>query len=406
MPLTHAGPPPEPSEQVLPAETREGLSAGLTPPLLNMPPGAPADIVPPPPTVQLAPTPPHPGFWWSLIWCVFFLLVTQIPGAFVFVFVYAVVGLIESGGSLDQLLRITDSRSLFQTRAASVAMFACMAVTEVLVIGVSWLVTRLVVGRDWPRQMGVRRPGITHLILVLVSFPAMLILSNGLYVLIHDILHIPSFGDLGTGGMDEVLKLAASWPWFLGVLVIGVGPGIGEELWCRGFLGRGLVGRHGPILGVLMTSFYFGLIHLDPAQGLAVMGMALWLHFVYLTSRSLWMPVLLHFMNNGLAVVLTGLAVGKELDEASFPAAMFGAAAVLLGAVAWALYQSRARLVDMGDGPIWRPDFPGVAHPPQGSGTRVARPWPSWLALLLVVLAVAQFAAVWYWLENAGKMGS
>ena len=27
------------------------------------------------------------------------------------------------------------------------------------------------------------------------------------------------------------------WPWYLGVLIIGIGPGIGEELFCRAFLG-------------------------------------------------------------------------------------------------------------------------------------------------------------------------
>ena len=30
-----------------------------------------------------APPRPHPGFWWSVLWCIGFVLVTQIPGAII-----------------------------------------------------------------------------------------------------------------------------------------------------------------------------------------------------------------------------------------------------------------------------------------------------------------------------------
>src|SRR3954468_23799191 len=121
---------------------------------------------------------------------------------------------------------------------------------------------------------------------------------------------MPSLSDTGLGGMEEMEKAFGSWPVLLGVFLIGVLPGIGEELWCRGFLGRGLVGTHGVVLGILGTSFLFGLIHVDPCQGTMAMLMGVGLHVVYQLTRSLWMPMLLHFLNNSLAVVMARVAKG------------------------------------------------------------------------------------------------
>jgi hypothetical protein len=183
------------------------------------------------------------------------------------------------------------------------------------------------------------------------------------------------------------------------VLVIGAGPGIGEELWCRGFLGRGLVGRYGWLLGVVFTSFYFGFIHIDPAQGLYAMLVGLCLHFVYLTTRSLWVPMLLHTLNNSLSVVVTRIPQLKEFDSApgtAFPVAVFVSAAVLLVAVGWALYQSRARLVAAAGEAAWRSLYPGVEYPPPDSDTRVAHPRPSWAAALAAGGAFAAFVFCCY----------
>src|SRR5262249_4987012 len=212
--------------------------------------------------------------------------------------------------------------------------------------------------------------------------PAIVVLANGVYALARRCL--PGLADLlgvPLPGMEEMVKEFGTWPVALSVLLIGAGPGLSEELWCRGFLGRGLVGRYGPVLGVLFTAFYFGLLHVDPRQGTmaAVMGVAL--HFVYLTTRSLWMPMLLHFLNNSLTVIGAHYGHGLEVldkDPEKIPPDVYLAAGALFAAVAWALYRSRARLAaaDGTDSPPWRPPFPGAAYPPPGSGTAVVRPRP------------------------------
>jgi hypothetical protein len=192
------------------------------------------------------------------------------------------------------------------------------------------------------------------------------------------------------------VKVFSSWPWALAVLLVGVLPGIGEELWCRAFLGRGLVGRHGVVWGVIFTSFFFGAIHVHPVQGAVAALLGLWLHFVYLATRSLWAPILLHFLNNSLAVTAMRFESLKAIEESpgAIPRYVFLAAGVLFLAVAAALYQSRARLVgEDGGPPTWQPDFPSVEWPPEGSGTRVACPWPSLEVTVVTVVAFLAFVA-------------
>ena len=210
----------------------------------------------------------------------------------------------------------------------------------------------------------------------------------------------PLLGSGGLTGMEEMAEMFASWPVAAAVLVVGVFPALSEELWCRAYLGRGLVGAHGPFWGVLLTSLLFGLIHFDPCQGTMAVLMGLVLHALYLATRSLLVPVLMHFLNNSLAVLLARLPGAAALERQSVTpdsdglsvAALMLTGALLLGATLGALYRCRARLVGPAEGLTWQPPYPGVALPPPGSGTRVWAPRPSPLAVLSVVVALMLFA--------------
>jgi membrane protease YdiL (CAAX protease family) len=336
---------------------------------------------------------PHPGFWWALLECLGFLLVTQVPGALVGLGLMLVVYLARP----DLARGINKIGEFYDSWLGQLSLAVAFVITELLVVGVSWLVIRLVVGRDWPRVLGLRRPGGFHVLLVLVGFPAFVLLGNGAFVLLRHVLHVPSFSDLGVPGMEEMVQVFNSWPAAFAVLVVGLGPGVGEELWCRGFLGRGLVGRYGWFAGMLATSFFFGLIHVDPCQGAMAMIMGMWLHFVYLTTRSLWLPMLVHFLNNSLSVLSSRLPVLQQIEEGrEIPLVVYGAAAFLLAAIGYALYQSRSRLAaaEGGEPALWQPPYPGVEYPPPNSGTRVVHPRPSAAALAAVAAGVLVFVGV------------
>ena len=126
--------------------------------------------------------------------------------------------------------------------------------------------------------------------------------------------------------------------------------------------------------------------------------MGLWLHFVYLTTRSLLLPMLLHFLNNSLSVLAIRAPQLQtiELHPSDIPWLVYVSALLLLGGVAFALYQSRARLGAMSAEQIlvWRPPFEGVEYPPSDSGRRVVHPSPSLAAGVLAGGGFLLFAYV------------
>lgn len=381
-----------------PADRPDG--AAITPPLPEyqapppaegerppLPPGWRPEVEVPERSLRQEPIRPHPNFWWSILWCVLFLFITQIPGAVLAVLI--AIGLTLVVPDRFSFAGADTQAALLKSEAMSVGLAIGVFVIELMVVGFSLLVIRLVVGREWPRQLALRRPGLAHTLLALVSLPAFILLGNAAYEVLRNTLHLPSLSDYGFGGMEEMVDVAAKWPWGFAVLVIGLGPGIGEELWCRGFLGRGLIGNYGAVLGVIFTAFFFGAIHVDPCQGTMAMFMGLWLHFVYLMSRSLWLPMLLHFLNNSLAVVIPRFPQLKILDAkpSDIPLLVYVGSALLLAAVAYALHQSRARLEAQRPEQLllWQPEYPGVAYPPADSGARVVHPSLSPLAVALAL---------------------
>jgi uncharacterized protein len=356
----------------------------------------------------LKPRWPHPNIGWSLLWCLLFVLVTQIPGALI-AFLVIVGFKFLAPGSLP-LEVMSKPAALLKSEAMNVALGVAFLTTELLVIGFSLLIIRLVIGRDWKRQLALRWPSLSHTLLALAGFPAMVLLANIAYDVLRRILHVPSLADFGMTGMEEMVQIFSKWPWGFAVLVIGLGPGIGEELWCRGFLGRGLIGNYGVVFGILTTSFFFGLIHLDPCQGTMAMVMGLWLHFVYVTTRSLLLPMLLHTLNNSLGVLITRIPQLQtiEVQPSDVPWIVYASALLLLLGVAYALYHSRAWLADVSPEQllVWRPAFEGVEYPPADSGMHVVHPMPSPASAALVVvgflLFVLAFAA---WLLEIFRYG-
>lgn len=406
---------------------------------------------------------PHPNFWWAIPWCVFLLLITQVPGALVAIAVLFVIA-----------LRNPDAVRDVNSPAVGIALVVAVVVAHGLIILLSLLVLRVTAGRHWRREVALRFPSLTHVLLTLALLPAFVILGSGLDHLLgwakypsvstrpgegafHEVgafwaavvvvvalagmgqilcgliggrdwyrswvaplssavkaglsalllaaavgagvgayfLLLPVAADLlpasgGMEGIEELLAAMTSLPLPVALAAIAAFPGVSEELWCRGFLGRGLVGKYGVFWGVLMASFFFGAIHGDPRQGSYALAMGVILHLVYLSSRSLLMPMLLHFGNNAVGVVVSRTPALKALDagEKGVPWLVFAAAGALLVLCLVAFWQSRARLVGS-----WRPEWPGVACPPPEADTRIEVALPSWPVALLVVAALAGLGA-------------
>jgi uncharacterized protein len=339
---------------------------------------------------------PRPGFWEAILWTVVYGVLLQVAVGIVSGFMAFIIFQIANPNAPRNF------RSLFMQPQSHSAEKFNFYVETIYLAGLSsagallaLVILRVIVGRDWMRRVAFRRPSWGHLLLATLGLPALVYLSDGVYRLAVW-AHVPSIHNL-----EKINELISRLPWVFGILVVGLGPAFAEELWCRGFLGRGLVGRSGYVGGVFLTSFFFGIMHFDPPHVLATFCMGICLHLAYLATRSLWIPMLLHFLNNSLSVLSITLwreaPVGKSIDEPDL--IMYPAALILGLTVAWALYRTRARLAPAPGvaAPHWQPEFPGVELPPPGNRVEVVRPRPSLSTLILVAGAVLIFLAAFLW---------
>jgi membrane protease YdiL (CAAX protease family) len=169
-------------------------------------------------------------------------------------------------------------------------------------------------------------------------------------------------------GIIDEIRQYRSWTGFVAIAVFGgLFPAVGEELFFRGFLGRGLVARWGRTWGVILTSSLFGLMHLQPLHVVMATLIGLCLHAVYLWTRSLLAPILLHAIYNCHASFLGALARNAQpdvgIDEHVPPALALTGLFAFLGLVSL-LYRSRVRWV-LADGKDWSPGSPRLRHHPR-----------------------------------------
>ncbi len=122
----------------------------------------------------------------------------------------------------------------------------------------------------------------------------------------------------------------AAWPWLL--LGLAAAPGIGEEIFFRGLVQRGLVPRLGRSGAVVAASAVFGALHGDPVHAGGAFVLGLYLGAVAEISGSTRAAIACHVINNLAAV--GGIALPEERAMPSWlvAAAGIGAAALALDA--------------------------------------------------------------------------
>lgn len=101
-----------------------------------------------------------------------------------------------------------------------------------------------------------------------------------------------------------------------------------EEFIIRGTMERGLLSYKSPLVAILLTSFIFGLIHLNPWQFFAAFLIGLLLGWVYYRTHSIWAAIFIHFVNNFFSVMSMKLYPNYDLNLSSREniAAMTGSA--------------------------------------------------------------------------------
>ncbi|MBA5628621.1 CPBP family intramembrane glutamic endopeptidase [Moheibacter lacus] len=78
-----------------------------------------------------------------------------------------------------------------------------------------------------------------------------------------------------------------------------------EEILFRGILLRGLLQKGiSPILAIILSSFLFGLAHLNPWQFMGAGLLGAVFGFVYYRTKALWICIFLHALNNSISFIM------------------------------------------------------------------------------------------------------
>jgi membrane protease YdiL (CAAX protease family) len=259
-----------------------------------------------PPTANVRPRDivAGPGLVESVFW-IGAVQLAQLAG--VLLGVGLIVGSFQmAGGRMSGLLDLLER---LEPELLTLLAIGQWAVLLFAIVAVRWRVGRVTFGR-----LGWHRPTLLQLLLGLAMVLPIWLIASATQTLAF------SFSPPAREELSALLRGLIGGPFATLLFALAITPAIAEELLFRGLIGRGLINRWGPVWGVAGTSVLFGLAHWNLGQSLGVIPIGLALHFAYLVTGSLWLPIILHALNNSVAVGLL-----------AFPSSEWGQSLVVRG---------------------------------------------------------------------------
>ena len=104
--------------------------------------------------------------------------------------------------------------------------------------------------------------------------------------------------------LEQALESMVSGNVLINLLCVSVFAPFFEEWLCRGMVLRGLLARNvKPVWAILFSAFFFAFIHFNPWQAIPAFMLGCLFGYVYYKTRALSLTMLMHCVNNTLAVV-------------------------------------------------------------------------------------------------------
>jgi membrane protease YdiL (CAAX protease family) len=101
------------------------------------------------------------------------------------------------------------------------------------------------------------------------------------------------------------------------IITISIVPAICEEVMFRGYIQRSFGFKFKPHIAAILTAVFFALYHFNPYGLIPLAIIGFYLGFAAYTSQSLFIPIILHFLNNFFAVMLYFIIGDDELFQSN-----------------------------------------------------------------------------------------
>jgi uncharacterized protein len=218
---------------------------------------------------------------------------------------------------------VADPRAMFLGGMAAAAVLLFMSLVPATLSPV-----------PWKERLNLHRPQISAVgwIAALVGVPAFGFAFDGC----QGLNWIPDSSALES--ISSAIQ-SAEGVWFLmAFLVVGIMPGISEELMFRGYIQTRLAERWRSPVAILITSLFFGIIHFDPVHSLYAMAIGIFLGCLTVWTRSIIPAMACHSFNNTLSVFGAAYAPWLDsMDSVPANAALISTGVIIIATSIWYL---------------------------------------------------------------------
>ncbi len=243
------------------------------------------------------------------------------PAGFGMLVLVGVFLLYQVGGGVMTFLAMGD----LNVTASNVQMVRFVTLlSQLLFILAPTLILSRLVSRDLLEVFPFRIPTVREFIVLILGLLALQRVLETLVYLQRQI-PLPEIVRTIVGPLKEMLQsimtlllASESVPEFLFVaLVVAIVPSFVEEFYFRGLVQTLFRKAWSPLAGAVVSGVLFGLFHLNPFDAVGLVALGMYFGYSRYRSASLVPPILLHFLNNGLAVIAVrmGLANDEMLVE-------------------------------------------------------------------------------------------
>lgn len=134
---------------------------------------------------------------------------------------------------------------------------------------------------------------------------------------------------------EQTMEMLLEGPVWITLLSVSVFAPVFEEFLCRGLVLRGLLQKSGPAMAITVSALFFAILHMNPWQALPAFILGLLFGYVYYKTGSLKLTMLMHCVNNTIAVIFSKIPALAEAENFTEILSPWAYAGVFMACVAF-----------------------------------------------------------------------
>ena len=134
---------------------------------------------------------------------------------------------------------------------------------------------------------------------------------------------------------EKAMEQIMDAPVWITLISVSVFAPLFEEWLCRGIVLRGLLQKTHPVSAILVSAAFFAVLHMNPWQALPAFLLGILFGYVYYRTGSLRLTMLMHCVNNTMAVLFSKIPSLEEAESFSDVLSPWAYAGIFVACVAF-----------------------------------------------------------------------